>query len=171
MARIKNTIFFRESLMEKVKRKNTDFNPRRYWRIFLPLTLVLLFCLRFPIRITIPDLYDDILLYGGISLVSFLVALRIYRRSKWVYRRLLAVILLCSILVGWQVIDLAYLRLPTTGHALFADETTLLEDYRGVAYYEGRFNNPYCYALSENFFGFRAIAIRLEYQPPHPSCA
>jgi hypothetical protein len=152
--------------MEKVKRKTSELNSRRYWLIFLPLAIVLLICLRFPIRITLPDLTDDILLYGSISLVSLLVALRIYVRSKWAYRRLLAVVLLCSALAGWQLIDLGVLRAPRSG--TFCYDVGYQDSYIGYAYYSSTFKIPesHSHFLLEYFIGNDYIAIAYEVQHP-----
>jgi hypothetical protein len=151
--------------MDKGKRKTSEFNSRRYWRIFLPLGIILLLCVRFPIRITLPDLYDDILLYGAISLISLLVAIRIYHRSKWAYRQLLVVILLCAVLSGWQVIDLGVLRFQTSGAYCFCDlYNGYKSSFMGFAWYEPRFRNPeiMCHSIREHFIGNEYLAITTE---------
>lgn len=153
--------------MEKTKRKNAEFNPVHFWRIFLPLVIILLLCLRFPIRITLPDLYDDILLYGSISLASFLTGVWIYRRTKWVYRRLLALIFLCGVLAGWQVVDLGVLRLQDdNGYCFCWMVSGNSESYIGGAWYVPRFKNPdiLCHGIYERFIGNSYIAITTETQ-------
>src|SRR5687767_12975410 len=92
--------------MEEIKGENGVTNLRRYWRFFLPLTFILILMVNFPLRIDLRESFCDALFYGTISLICIATAIRVYRRFGQDGLRLIVVILLCSILSGWQIFDM-----------------------------------------------------------------
>src|SRR5687768_10720040 len=119
--------------MEKAKRKNGELNAKRYWQIFGILAIVLLVMVRFPVRVWLSQTLDDMLLFGILSLGCLYTAIHIYRRSKWQFRRLIAVILLCATLSGWQV---SVLRNKDVSSVVFAGYS---DRNMGFAWYSPHF--------------------------------
>ena len=156
--------------MQKAKRKNESQPLRRYWRIFLPLLVLLTVFLRFPLRIFLRDMVYTIIMYGAVSVLCVIVALWVYRRYGRLARRLVAVIALCAIFSGWQVFDLTVLRTntrsPASGIPINPSHSRLI----GWAWYYPRFpdyESIYCHSIQEHYFGIRLIAIAysIEYKP------
>jgi len=135
--------------VEKSKRKNPD-NIRRYWYVFLPLMIVLAVMTYFPLRIDLTESLYDSIFYGAISLACLSMAIHVYRRFFIRSRRLIAVILLCSLLSGWQVFDLTVLRKQSWGP---------LPGY--IIYYAPRFPDAtiLCHNYTETYIGNRYIAV------------
>jgi hypothetical protein len=83
-----------------MKRKNDEAIPRRYWWIFSILALVLLIGLRFPVRIltiwTLNPLTYVLLVIGCLMTLGYIL-----KRYGW-KRQLVTLIIVCSILSGWQ---------------------------------------------------------------------
>lgn len=131
------------------KAKNTSKSLRFYWYFFLPLTLVLAVMIYFPLRIALDELLLDIIFYGAIMLACILSAIRVYLRFPKRGRRLLAVILLCVLLSGWQVFDLTVLR--------YGNSTPL----PGFIYYTVRFPNKtiVCHNITERYVSNTFITI------------
>lgn len=151
--------------MEKSKRKNGELNTKRYWQIFGILAIILLVMVRFPVRIWLSETLDDILIFGIVSLGCLYMAIHIYRQSKWQFKRLMMVILLCVTLSGWQVFDLAVIReinrVPVLVFGVWSDNTP---DYFGFAWYAPRFPNDdiICHSIYEKYMGNYQIAITIE---------
>lgn len=147
--------------MEKSKRKRGEISLRTYWRIFLPLLIVLIVFLKFPLRIAYYDLVDDIVLYGALSLICMFSALRIYRRFHNEARRRTFIVLLCAILSGVHVFDLAILRAGTGG--VYARPGTAYPEkpFYGFAWYVPRFSNDaiMCHSIYEEHWGTSLISI------------
>lgn len=135
--------------MDKTKRKNNPDSLRRYWYVFFPLMIILSLMIYFPLRIALDELLYDTIFYSAILLICIVSAIRIYLRFRKRSRQLVFVILLCVLLSGWQVFDLAILR---TGH-----QSSLIAN----TYYELRFRNDaiLCHELSERHIGNDVIAI------------
>jgi hypothetical protein len=90
----------RKIMTDKAKRKNDDPIPRRYWWIFGTLATMLLIGLRYPIRIlTIWSLNP--IIYAMLAISSLLAAGYVMRRYGW-KQQIVAVMILCSLLSGWQ---------------------------------------------------------------------
>jgi len=87
--------------MANMKRKNDQAIPRRYWWIFGTLAILLLIGLRFPVRIltnwTLNPLMYVLLVTGCLITLGYIL-----NRYGW-KRQIVALILVCSILSGWQV--------------------------------------------------------------------
>jgi hypothetical protein len=150
-------------VMGETKSNNEAANLRRYWRFFLPLTLILVLMVRFPLRIDLRESFYDTLFYGTISLICIVTAIRVYRRSSTHGLRLIVVILLCSVLSGWQIFDLVILRYEGSPAHVFASTSDAFEPlHHGWAWYNLRFPNHPCQSLFESYFGNHLIAITLE---------
>jgi hypothetical protein len=150
---------------EEIKGKNSVTNLRRYWRCFLPLTLILILMVNFPLRIDLRESFWDAVFYGIISLICILTAIQVYRRFGKGGLRLIAVILLCSVLAGWQIFDMVVLRLSGSPAHSFASSSSPLEPlHDGWAWYNLRFPSDeiMCHSLVERYFGNHLIAITYE---------
>jgi hypothetical protein len=147
--------------MKETVHQNHITNLRRYWRFFLPLTLILALMMKFPLRIALRESFFDALFYGTISLMCVAAAIYVYRRFSKTGLRLIAVILLCSFLSGWQIFDLVILRHETTFVFFGFYESP---DYDGFAYYGLHFRNDdiLCHVILERYFGNYLVAITLE---------
>lgn len=135
--------------MDRLKSKNNSQSLRFYWHFFIPLTVILSLMIFFPLRIALDELLLDTIFYGVIMLACIISAIRIYLRFRRRSYRLVGIILLCILLSGWQVFDLAILR---NGR-----QTTWIYDTS----YEPRFKNDEirCHTISERYFGNDLIAI------------
>jgi hypothetical protein len=155
-----------EAQVEKSKRKNGELDTKRYWQIFGTLAIVLLIMVRFPVRVWLIETLDDILIFGILSLGCLYTALRVYRQRRWQSWRLMAVILLCAALSGWQVFDLAVLRLDSGIVSLSFGWGRDVPDYIGRGWYNPRFPNEdiYCHSIYEGYFGNGYIAITTDIQ-------
>jgi hypothetical protein len=150
--------------VEKSKRKNGELNSKRYWQIFGTLAIILLVMLRFPVRVWLSETLDDILIFGTLSLGCLYTAIHVYRHSKWQFRRLIAVILLCATLSAWQVLDLGVLRYTYVRIVEFGYYGEDIPDYFGYAWYIPRFPNDdiMCHSIFERYIGSYHIAITTE---------
>ncbi len=159
MAEILNT-------REETNHKVNSTNLRRYWRFWLPITIILALMVKFPLRIDLRESFLDALFYGSITLTGIATAVRVYRRFGEQGRRLIAVTLLCSVLSGWQIFDMVVLRQEISPAHSFASGSSPLEPlHNGWAWYNLRFPNPniVCnYALFERYVGNHMIAIVYE---------
>lgn len=152
--------------MEIIQQKTGVINKRPYWRFFLPLSLFLTLMVKFPLRIVLNELFYDALFYGAISLGCIATAIQIAQRvGKYGYR-LIIVILLCSVLSGWQIFDLFILRTgrPPSVLVFGSVGSPNFSDQDGLAWYGLRFpnDNIMCHSLYERYFGNYLIAITLE---------
>ena len=106
---------------DKSKRKN-DFNPQPYWRVLIPIMVVLIIGIWFPVRTLL--LWElNYLLYGGIVLGCVVAILRLWR-----YRNstdlLMSVIFLCGVLASVQL-GYSAMRPP---HTYPPDSSTVCRD-------------------------------------------
>lgn len=140
-------------------------NLRRYWAFFIPLTYLLALMVFYPLRIDLGEAFKDSLFYGSIALICMVAALRVHHRYGKRGRRLIAVMLLCSVLSGWQIFDLVILRYEDSPAYSFAGYSTEFEPFtEGWIWYKLRFRSPeiMCHSLFERYYGNRFIAITLE---------
>lgn len=148
--------------LDSGKTKNDGDTLRRYWRIFIPLTVILVLMVRFPLRIDLREAFWDAVFYGTISLTCIATAIYIYRRfGKRIYR-LIAVMLLCSILSGWQIIDMTILRYDRPFGYSFAGLANIFEPlHKGETYYSLHFprDDIVCHILIERYIGNNFMAI------------
>jgi len=134
--------------MDKPKGKNSPSSLRYYWYFFIPLTVILSLMIFFPLRIVIDELLYDTIFYGVILLFCIASTVHIYLRFRERSHRLVAVLLLCTILSGWQVFDIAVLR--TGGSNVWMHKI----------YYGVRFQHRHCQIdFSERLVGNHVIAI------------
>jgi hypothetical protein len=89
-------------MSDKPKRKNNDPVPRRYWWIFGTLAIVLLIGLRFPVRILSVWSLNPVL-YGVITSGCLIATICVARSHGW-KRQLIAIMVLCALLSGWQTV-------------------------------------------------------------------
>ena len=151
--------------MEKVKRKNDTPDLHRYWRFFLPLTVVLGLMVKFPLCIDMRESLCDALFYGTISTLCVLTAARIYYRAGQHGYRLIAVIGLCSLLSAWQLVDPVILRDGGSFDHSYGSATSIFEPlHEGGAWYFPHFprDDIQCHKHYERYFGNHMIAIVLE---------
>lgn len=151
--------------MEETKHQNGSTNLHHYWRLFLPLTVILALMVKFPLRIGIGELLYDLLFYGTISLICIATMIHVLKRAGKGAYRLIAIMLLCCLLSGWQVFDLYVLRMgrPAVygfGNAMSPNFT----DQDGVGLYVLRFprDDILCHSLYERYYGNYEIAITVE---------
>ncbi|MCB9461462.1 MAG: hypothetical protein H6670_17545 [Anaerolineaceae bacterium] len=155
--------------MQKAKHKNEERPLRRYWLIFLPLLILLTIFLCFPLRIFIGDMIYTIIMYGTVSVLCVMVALRVHRRYGQLARRLVAVIALCAFFSGWQVFDLTFLRGNVRAYQ-FGDYNDGINppDYLGYAVFDNhaRLLPLHCNRFVEWYIGSPSlvIAYRVEYK-------
>jgi hypothetical protein len=138
---------------------------RQYWRAFLPLSIILTLMINFPLRIDLRESFYDALFYGTISLICIATTILVYRRFGKQGRYLIAVILLCSLLSGWQIFDLVILRYERPPSVSFAYASNTFEPFdHEWAWYGLRFRSPdiMCHSLYERYFGNHLISITLE---------
>jgi hypothetical protein len=121
---------------------------------------------KFPLRIDLRELFYDTLFYGTISLICIDQAIQAYRRFGKVGYRLITVILLCSLLSGWQILDLYVLRTGSPPSVLGFGNlmSPNFTDNDGLAWYGLRFPNEdiLCHSLFERYYGNYVIAITVE---------
>lgn len=148
------------------KTKNDRNTFRRYWRIFIPLAVLLVLMAEFPLRIDVRELFYDTLFYGAISLLCIAAAFRVFHRVGKVGYRLIAVIMLCALLSGWQIFDLYVVRTGSSPSVYGFGDTMSpnFTDYDGLAWYGLRFPNDdiMCHSLYEQYYGNDMIAITVE---------
>lgn len=148
-------------MMEKAKRKNDANNLRRYWQFFIPLAFILCLMVRFPLRIVLGESFWDAMFYGTIVLICIGTALHVYRRFGRRSHRFVGVALFCSVLAGWQIVDMTLLRYerPSNAYAGLANTFEPLHD--GSAWYKARFQQDVsgCRNISERYIGNSFIAI------------
>ena len=95
----------------KSKRKHEIVNLIPYWRILLPLTIVLIIGIRFPVRILLRwEL--NFLLYGGIVLGCLMILFKLWR-FRDASRIIMSLVLLCGILASVQL-GYSIIRQPHT---------------------------------------------------------
>jgi hypothetical protein len=150
--------------MEKSKRKNGELNAKRYWQIFGILAIILLVMVRYPVRVWLSQTLDDMLIFGILSLGCLYTAIHIYRRSKWQFRRLIAVILLCAVLSAWQV---SILKNGNVTNVIFAGYGN---PNIGFAWYITPLTNGYDICIYEKYFGNEQIAVAFERQQVEFNC-
>jgi hypothetical protein len=151
--------------MDAATPQHESTSLRRYWLVFLPTAFVLALMVRFPLQIALEESFLDALYYGGIVLVCIAAAIRAHRRFSKRARRLIALILLCSLLSGWQVFDMVILRQEGPFASSFTYPLTPLEPLQEQwASYNVRFPNPaiVCHIRVERYFGNSILAITLE---------
>jgi hypothetical protein len=148
--------------MENNKPQNDAKGLRRYWLVFIPLTIVLALMVKFPLRIDLRESFYDCLFYGTISLICVATAIhafrRFHRRSYW----LIVILLLCSLLSGWQVVDMGILRYEGPPAYTFAGSENAFEPlHHGWAWYNLRYPSDkiMCHSLFERYYGNNFIAI------------
>lgn len=117
---------------------------------------------RFPVRIGLPEVTYNVILYTAISLICALLAVQVLRRFAARAYILAAALLLCILLAGWQIVDLLIVRIP--GPAVFGFGPTMSEDFSshdGMGWYMLRFPNKeiFCNSLYEQYWGNHVIAI------------
>lgn len=148
------------------KPRNQPGDLRRYRRVFIPLGVILAVMVYFPVRIDLSELFYDALFYGTISLICMATAFHVYLRFRKHGRRLIAIMLLCSLLSGWQIVDLYVVRTGSPpspwgfGHLWSRDYT----DLDGLGWYRLRFpsDSVLCHTLYERYWGNHLIAITVE---------
>lgn len=148
--------------MEQAKRKNDPDNLQRYWRFLIPLMFLLALMVKFPLRIDLREAFWDAVFYGTISLICIATAIKVYRRFGKHGYRLIAVALLCSVLSGWQIVDMTILRYEGPPAYTFAGLANAFEPlHDGWAWYNLRFRNDdiMCHSLFERYIGNNFIAI------------
>jgi hypothetical protein len=148
--------------MEETKGNHGEVSLRPYWCFFLPLTTMLIVMVEFPLRIDLRESFADALYYGTISLICIATAIRVYRRFGKHGYRLIALTLLCSVLSGWQVVDMMILRLEGPPAYTFAGSADAFEPlHDGWAWYGLRFRRDdiLCHSLFERYIGNNFIAI------------
>lgn len=146
----------------KVKRKNNKDELHLYWRIFIPVTALLGLMIFFPLRIDQREAFLDSVFYGSISLACLATAFRVFqwygKQSRWI----VVIIVICSILSGWHVLDMAVLRYEGTPAYTFAGSANVFEPlHDGWAWYGLRFRNDeiVCHSLFERYIGNNFLAI------------
>ncbi len=145
--------------------QNPKPNLRPYWYFWLLVTIFLVVMVRYPIRIHVAQSIYSALFYGVIALGCLIASVRIYRRKF--SQSLTALVLLCVILSGWQVVDLLVLRARWSPISLSfcpldgSDATCVL--YHGSGWYTQRFveQRTDCETpmLVERYLGNQNIAI------------
>jgi hypothetical protein len=152
--------------VDKTKRKNNPDSLRRYWYVFFPLMIVLALMVKFPLRIDLRESFYDALFYGIVCLACVVFAIRVYQRFGKRAYRLIAMILLCSILSGWQIFDLYVLRTGLVVLDWGPNSAMIggLEDHEGGATYNVRFRNKniMCHVLDERYWGHYLLAITID---------
>jgi hypothetical protein len=148
--------------MDETKSHNNKDSMRCYWRFLIPFTTLLIVMVKFPVRIGLQEAFWDSVFYGTLSLICVATAVRAYRRFGSRSYRLAAVALLCSVLAGWQVVDMAILRVEGPFAHTFASTGGVFEPiHDGWASYNLRFpsHTIMCHILSESYIGNNVIAI------------
>jgi hypothetical protein len=150
--------------MDATKCKYKEPNIKRYWLIYIPLTIAMLLLWRFPLRILLRETSSDLLFYSSLSFAFLLSAFNVYRLSKWKFRGLISVILLCVGLSAWQVFDLAIVRaeVPSISFENYGNSP----DGFGRVWYNVRMKNDAidCHSIFEKVIGNMYIAIAIETQ-------
>ncbi len=135
---------------------------RRYWRSSTLLTIVLALMVKYPLRIDLHESFYDCLFYGTISLICIISAVQIFLRFRWRSRWLIALLLLCSLLSSWQIVDMAVLRIEgPSAHTYASLEDAFEPMHDGWAWYNLRYPSDriMCHALFERYYGNNFIAI------------
>jgi hypothetical protein len=132
-----------------------------YWHFFLPLAIILILMVKFPLRIDLRESFLDVVFYGTISLFCSITAIQVYRRFGKQGFRLIAVILLSVILSIWQIVDVAILRLEGSPAHSFAGTNPFEPIHDGFAWYSLRFprDDILCHSIFERYIGNGFIAI------------
>lgn len=148
-------------------RETSSNELSRFWWILITLLIFLALMVKFPLRIFIGESLFDSLFYGPISLMCVVFAQRIYSRFGDNSHRLLLLLLLCSLLAGWQVFDLIGLRYESSSvHGFGPEMSTYFTEYDGLAWYNPRFQNNrhICDVgfIYERYYGNKTIAITVE---------
>lgn len=138
----------------------------RLWCIVLPLLLLLLVFLRYPLRIETGEIDYDIQFYGAITLISGLCALTLARKYRHSASRLAIALFICALLSGWQVFDLMILRAGFYGYLFWPDGAGYdLPINQGISMFHARFSNeepPICHGITEIYYGNSHFAITIE---------
>jgi hypothetical protein len=122
---------------------------------------------KFPLRVVPGQSLYSALFYGTISLICLVVLKRIYKQSGHNRYSLLGILLLCSMLAGWQVTDLVVLRYDRASACCFGPLMSPdFTEYDGIAWYaprfqEGKGNCEINYTY-ERYYGSKWVAITLE---------
>jgi hypothetical protein len=151
--------------LEETRHKNRASDLRSYWRYSLLLTVFLALMIKFPLRFYMGKSLHNALFYGTISLACIAAAVRVSRRFGKRNSLLIAIILLCAVLSGWQIFDLLILRTGNPSvYGFGSSMSPNFADHDGVAWYGLRFPNEdiMCHSLSERYFGNYLIAITLK---------
>ena len=135
--------------MDTAKTKKGFQSLRLYWYFFIPLTILLALMIYFPLRTALDELLYDTIFYSVIMLICIISAIRVYLRFRKRGRRLVAIILLCVLLSGWQVFDLTVLRY---GHSF---------PLPGYIYYTVRFPDKtiLCHNITERYVSNTFITV------------
>ena len=141
--------------------------PHRYWYFFVPLTLFLALMVKYPLRIHVQQSIYSAVFYGLITLACLLTAIWVYRRWGKRCQHLILVIVLCSALSGWQVVDLLLLRTDwanmSGGFCPLDGSDEYCPPHYGFSWYDQRFveQRSRCDTpmLLEWYFGNKDIAI------------
>lgn len=156
--------------MDKPKAKNGYRSLRIYWYFYIPLTVILSLMVFFPIRIHIePDftrnyarwLSDDRVFYSALLLLCMIFACRVVLRFRKRSKLLVILALVCVLLPGWQVFDLAILR---------TDGAT---GWMNKVHYGPRFQDYPCHTISEQYITGNklfAIAYNINRYDAWPGC-
>lgn len=128
--------------------QNDKPNLRRYWYFWIPTAIFLAIMVKFPLRFVIGESLFDIVFYGAIAVDCVVTVIRVYRRFGNRALRVISLILLCFVLSGWQVFDLAVLRYqgsPASGFSSFFGKN----EFEGMAWYNLRFRRDdiMCHSL------------------------
>lgn len=164
LTRMDETLASEETLYPTTRTVDA-INPRRYWAFFIPLTYLLALMVFYPLRIDLGEAFKDSLFYGSIALICVVAAFRVHRRYGKRGRRLIAVMLLCSVLAGWQIFDLVILRTGSATIVGFGKALSpALSEQDGLGWYVPRFPSPeiLCHSMYERYYGNKFIAITLE---------
>ena len=152
--------------MDSGKAKYEGNTLRRYWLIFIPLAVLLVLMVKFPLRIDVRELFYDTLFYGFICFLCIAAAFRVFQRFGKFGYRLIAVVMLCALLSGWQIFDLYVVRTGRSPSVYGFGDTMSpnFTDYDGLAWYGLRFLNDdiMCHSLYEQYYGNYMIAITVE---------
>jgi hypothetical protein len=148
-------------MTEKLKRKNDEPIPRRYWWIFGILAILLLIGLRFPIRLRVSYELNSIF-YILIGISCLLAMVRFIRRFHW--RQGVVILMLCCIvLTGLNIKAMGGVYLPlfetpcrakSIGIFTNYDCKTQMGCYVGWAEYVGVRGMPIVVRTSEYWNGY-----------------
>lgn len=135
----------------KHKREYKQINYKRYWRVLIPLTIVLFLGLWFPIRILL--IWElNFLLYGGIAMLCGYWLLKLWQFRKTT-RLLKGVIFLCGLLATVQLTD-CVIRPP---HLYPPNSSTICRNAGDIIW-----NEPWDSGLACHFYVERGCFIDIE---------